>query len=122
MTIPPAISAHERKKRKTVMREILFRALACVAVGAVGFWYPLWVVLRMAHGADDRSGFVFVYGLFAILFVALWTTFGIRRLSTGISGPLRFSVMVIVAICWAPFGFMAIMIARMFVLSLLGSS
>jgi hypothetical protein len=100
------------QERKAALREILFRAVSCTVVGAVGFWYPLWYVSsKIPQTADDRSGVIFVYGLFAILFFALWATLGLRRLPRDITRPLRSWVTIGVALlCWAPLGFVVIRI------------
>ena len=106
--IPPVISAPiipaEPHEETSSTSDMLFRAVACVVAGVVGYWYPLWYVThRMPQIEDDRSGWIFAWGLLFIIGFAVWATLGLRLLPVIADKRKRLSLITgIVVLCWSP--------------------
>jgi hypothetical protein len=103
--------------------DVLFRTGACVAVGIIGFWYPIWLGREFDGSEDSRMGVVFLVSLPAILGFAILATGDITRNAMQACGPRRglgrALAGVALVLCWAPILYLGYAILRV-VIMLLG--
>jgi hypothetical protein len=115
MDAPPAIPSGEEKRQNPIL-DIVFRTVACVAVGVIGFWYPLWVDRNSDESTDSRIGMLFCWSLPMILGFALWATAGLLASGRGLPGPRRRAWFALVAgtvaLYWSPIVYVGFGMAR----------
>lgn len=91
------------------MVDVAFRTMACVAVGVIGLWYPLWVDRKNDESADSRIGMIFLWSLPMILAFAIWATSGLVTNRLRVVGARRgiglSLVAAIIVVCWSPIAY-----------------
>jgi hypothetical protein len=103
---PLSSPLHPVKKGLSPLHDFLFRAGACIAVGLIGFWYPVWVDRKNDESADSRVGFLLLGSLPFILGFALWATAGLANHTLKVFASRRgFGLGLVaglLAACWSP--------------------
>jgi len=101
--IPPVISA-SHKERTVSVSDVLFRVIACVVVGVIGYWYPLWSDYRhFPNDPDSRIGMVFAFSFPFIFIFTLWAWLGVRDFSRRLNQRARLPLVAgVVVLCGAP--------------------
>ncbi len=94
------------------VKDAIFRSLAAILVGVVGYWLPLLgadYIERPFPGVDfdDRLGFFFVWTLPINLVYAILATISLTRAYRQEAFPNWFvglvSLFGVAALCWSPF-------------------
>lgn len=105
MAAPPPEPPDENKGQNPLV-DALFRAVACIAIGVIGFWYPLWADRKNDESADSRIGMLFLWSLPIILGFAIWVTAGLAANGFKVLGCRRglglALVTAAIAVCWSP--------------------
>jgi hypothetical protein len=87
------------------LREGLIRAVCCLAVGVVGFWYPVFSSY-LRSDPDSRVGLVFLFSFTFIPATAYWASDSLYQAYRGAehnARARRLAVLVCLGcLCWLP--------------------
>jgi hypothetical protein len=103
MNVPPIIPLAEDVNKFRSISEILFRVIACITAGIVGYWFPQWYLTqRIPQDVNDRGGFGLVWGLGFIIGFATWATESLRLKPVIADKRKRLAaVAAILFLCWS---------------------